>query len=415
MNLGDRSIPLLVVPGGVSSIEEALEAATCQVCLGKTGSPDRGLYRVLKDLGAEDLDSAITPASRGAVVVASRDEQPTRQRGAVVVQSGRPREVAIFDPLLGTSLVLPTRVRDRRGPPLHAGRPPSSEPRLPRAPREVGHLTGAISKSRDNAAVLEAVRAGIEERAQERRRQRAEAFEKLIFYLRLTLARIRKNAATSEVWERMETFVAKLDEAVSLDAQRDRKGILQTLGTSEAELVALCLMVYQKPSTWVWKPGSMSETIDAFEGGRRPEHWDEKGGRKPRFYAVEVLRSNSSFPVPNPPLPGGDEDPRPRVIYPEGQKYGPDYEVQNSQSEHHQFDWELRPFGWAVIGLTSWMDQCPDLELVCNGSKFNLPDLLCWFVEPVLDEEEEQSDVIIDDQTTALELTTISLDFPAIT
>lgn len=427
MNLGDRSIPLLVVPQDVSSIEEALEAATCQVCLKKSGPVDRGLFQVLMALGAEDLDS-VTPASRGAVVVASRDE-PIRQRGAVVVQRGPPLQVAIVDPLAGTSLVLPARERpgrDRRGPPPHA-RLSHSHPRLPDALRDpepvrdpeppVEHLTGAIGESGGNAAVLEVAKGVIRQRDEAKRRERAQKFDKLLFYLRLMLARVRKNAATSEVWDLVEVFERKLWEAVEVDpASRGPRKIRAQLGTSDEEIEALCLRFYEKPSSWTRKPGMVCEKMDAFEGGRRPEFWDMKGGRKPAFYELEIVRTKSSLPIPNHPLPGGNEDPRPRIIYPEGGGYGPDYTVENSRRERHQFDWELRPFGWALTMLVSWSGDHLDSEIVCNGESFNLPDLLCWFIEPAMsDEEDQNNEVVTDDQAASEPTIAISSDLPAIT
>jgi len=433
MQVGETSIPMLVVLEEVGDVESALAQATCQVCLSRQGPVDRGLYRVLKDLGAEDLDS-VTPAARGAVVVASRDEQPTRQRVAVVIQRGPPREVAIVDPLVGTSLVLPTMERpgrDRRGPPLHAGRPPSSEPRLPRALREpepareperpVPHLTGAIGASGDNAAVLKAAQEGIRKRDEASRLERARKFNKIFFYLGLTLPRIHKNAATSEVWELVDTFQRKLGEAVSLDPRsRGRNKLLAELGTSSEKLESLCLLAYEKPLAWKRSPGAVCEKMDAFEGGRRPESWDEKGGKKPAFYELEVVRTQSSLPIPNPPLPGGDEDPRPRIVYPEGGEYGPTYEVQNSR-HLAGIETKIDELVAEVAGhFKRWLAIAhEDIGIGTEFARLDLTTHIPAFFEDLkralaLEAEEaaEQADGQVAEAT---EPPTISLDLPAIT
>lgn len=328
MNFEDRSIPLLVVPQDVSSIEEALAAATCQVCLSRKGSVDRGLYQILKNLGAEDLDCTTPVVARGAIV-ASRDEQPSRERGAVVIQRGQPQEVVIVDPLVGTSLVRPVRERsghDHRGSPHrgHGWNPAPSEPRLPDVLRDpepvrepeppVEHLTGAIGQSGGNAAVLEAAKGVIRQRDEAKRRERAQKFDSLMFWLKLTLARIRKQAAQREIWNLVEAFQRKLGEVSYLDLeQRGKRRLLEQLGTSEDEIQSLCLRIYERQSNWRRSQETVCETIDAFEGGRRPEHWNIESGRKPAFYELEVVRTKSNLPIPNSPLSGGDEGSNPRI------------------------------------------------------------------------------------------------------
>ncbi|MEK7619837.1 MAG: hypothetical protein AAB413_01195 [Patescibacteria group bacterium] len=341
MQVSGVSLPMLVVLPQVDSVEAALEQATCQVCLNKTGPADRGLHQVLKNLGLKDEDEA--PALReAAVTVRPALEVPARTGSAVVI-STRPREVTVVDPLMGTSierprLALPAR---DRGPRRDDRRSPPSESRLPRSLHQpdrhkplpkVEHLTGAIGQTAANAAVLEVAMKAAKVRDEAKRLEREEKFNKLLFWLKLSLARIRKNAATTEVWNFVETFKRKLSEAASLDSnQRGKKGLLAELGTSVEGLEALCHEFYSGKEPLQPRRPIEVVTLDAFEGGRRPETWDKKGGRKPAFYQLKVVRTKNSLPVPNPPLPNGDEDQRPRIVYPEGQEFGSDYTVEHSQ------------------------------------------------------------------------------------
>lgn len=346
MQVKDRSLPMLVVLQEVVSVEVALTQATCQVCLGKAGPPDRGLHEVLKGFGLKDEEDMSTPPREAAVVVHVREECAVHTVG-VVVSDARSREVAMVDPLMGTSiqvtrsLTLPARARRPSGSRREQWRPVSNEPRVPRALCEpelrepspkVEHLTGTIGSSSGNATVLGVAMKAAKERDEVRRLERAQKFGKILFWLTLTLARIRKNAATTEVWDLVETFERKLSEAAKFDAQqRGRKGLLAMLGTSTEEFEAFCLEFYlaKEPLHFV-RPVEIV-TIDAFEGVRRPESWDEKGGKKPAFYELEVVRIKNSLPVPLPPLPDGGEDPRPRIIYPEGGQFGSDYTVEHSR------------------------------------------------------------------------------------
>lgn len=327
MNLGtgDR-IPMLVVHEDVDNVEAALEQATCQVCLRKTGPANRGLYEILKGLGLKNEEDEASLPREAAVVVHVREESEATANIGVVVSDSRPREVAIFDPLIGTSIEMPRlelpapQRGHHRGTCRDDWRSQPSEPRVPRALREAGHmsessapvthLTGAIGKSGGNQAVLVVARAEIHKRDEARRLERAEKFDKLFFWLSLTLARIYKNAAKTEVWDLVDTFDRKLGEAASLDAlQRGKKGLLVALGTSAEGLEELCLQFYQpREHLRIRKPEVV--TMDAFEGGRRPEFWDLKGGKKPAFYQFEVVRTRNLSPLPNSLLPGADEDPR---------------------------------------------------------------------------------------------------------
>lgn len=333
MNLdsGDK-IPMFVVLSQVSSVKEALKQATCQVCLAHQGPADRGLYEILKELGLKDEDEA-SPPREVAVVIHAREEHAVPTVG-VVVSGLRPREVAIVDPLMGTAIQVtrpmepPARDRRPRTPPRDHLRLASIKSRVPRAlrafervgspPLKVKSLTGAIGIGR-NQAVLEQVQSDIRQRDEDRRRERAKKFGKLLFYLRLTLARIRKNAAKTEVWDLVETFERKLGEAVSFDPQsRGRKKLFAKLGTSEEDIQSLCFQFYQQPRARGHIRNPEIVTVDAFKDGRRSESWDMRGGRKPVFYEFEVVRTKSSFPVPDLPLPSGDSDPRPRIVYLQG-------------------------------------------------------------------------------------------------
>ncbi len=339
MQIDGKSLPMLVVPHKVDSVEAALEQATCQVCLSKTGPPDRGLHQVLKDLGAEDHNTDVT-APPGAVVVASGNEPP-RERGAVI-QRGPPKEVTMFDPLMGTSVATPplkVPVRDRS---LRRDdwRSAPNEPRLPHALRGsegpvakavAEPFTASIGHNPQNAAVLEAAQAAIRQRDEAKRLERVQKFEKVMHWLRLALARIRKNAGKMEVWNLIETFERKVREAADLRSRGGMNSVRALLGTSENELEVLCLEYYlQKVPLRFPYPVEIIK-LDAFEDGRRPESWDQRGVKKPAFYELEVVRIRSTLPIPNPPLSGGDEGLRPRIVYPEGGQYGPDYTVENSR------------------------------------------------------------------------------------
>lgn len=357
MQVQGTALPMLVVLSQVDSVEAALEQATCQVCLGKTGPIDRGLYEILKALG---LQSEEASRSREVMVVVATADRPVRNSAVVI--SSRPREVAMFDPLMGTSIEVHTPpVHDRlRGPRRDNQRPVQSEPRVPRALREperrerpirVQHLSTTLGRSGDNAAVLEQATVGIRQRDEARRLERAKKFEKLMFYLLLSLGRIRKNATKVEVWDLVDIFERKLGEAVSLDSQqRGKKGLLTALGTSAEELESLCVSVYLGTTRLLVRSPREFVTIDAYEGSRRPESWDMRGGRRPAFHQFEVVRTKNLLPVPNPPLPDGDEDPRPRIVYPQDGQYGPDYKVKYSRRD-------------------------PKIDQICQGV---FTEFLCW-------------------------------------
>lgn len=294
VQVGDVFLPMFVVLEDVRTIEEALAQATCQVCLKNQGSLEGDLYQTLMRLGCESLAPTST-ISRGIKPRRGLPTQPSLL-GVKMVDGWNP------DPtrpsLLGVTI-------ERPRPPKQVVRPALSEPRLPgflrkEAPSEperpIEHLRGKMGEFGHNAAVLGAAHSESLERAQARRSERAQKFCNLFFWLRLALARIRKNAAEREVWNLVDTFQRKLVEAASLDLQnRGIKKLLAQLGTSSEELESLCLGFYQKPSTWRRSRGTISEKMDAFKDGCRPELWDMKGCRKPAFYEFEVLRPKRSF------------------------------------------------------------------------------------------------------------------------
>lgn len=426
MNLdsGDK-IPLLVVLSEVGSVEEALVQAICQVCLHKTGSADRGLYEVLMRLGLKNGEDEAKPPSDAAVVVYVRQEHAAPLVG-VVVSSSRPREVSIVDPLTGQSIQVtrPTEpsVRDRRshGECRDDWRFISSESCVPRNLREAEHiskpsaakkhLTGAIGRSGDNAAVLEAAMAGICKRDEERRLERAKKFDKLIHWLRLTLAKIRNRAKAQEVWGLVDTFERKIGEAANLDAHnRGKKGVLAVLGTSAEDLEGLCLQCY---SPWerlrILNPEVV--TMDAFEGGRRPESWDLRGGKRPTFYEFEVVRTKSSLAVPNPSLPGGDGDSCLRIVYPKGGEYGNEHTTLNSRRDP-QIDMICSE---VTRLLACWFARrYVELDIRAECSKFDFPLRLIDFIgllKHVLAREEAQALI---EQVDHEELDILCLELPA--
>lgn len=437
MQTDQGSLPLLVVLTEVDSVEAALEAVKCQKCLNKTGSPDRGLYEVLKRLGLKDEDETSAPRE-ATVVIQATESRPAKTGGAVVITS-RPREVTIVDPLMGTSiqvarLELPARQRGR-GQRRDDWRPAPSEPRVPRALRKTEHrepatktkaepFTGSIGDCATNAAVLgvamkvakerdEARRLERAQKDEARRLERAKAFDKLMFWLRLTLAKIRKQAPFREVWNLVDTWERKLSEAVSIDPlSRGKKWLMEERGTSRAELESLRLRFYEKPWTWRRCAKDRLDTLDAFEGGRRPESWDEKGGKKPALYEFEVV-GQAEIKVSNTPLPGGDEDPRPRIVYPQDGQYGSDYTVEHSRCKTpivRPFSWEVNRFGWDVISFASWLSDHPDLQV----GGLNLCDLVCSFIEPTLMEEEDEP-TSVTNPAVVEPLAAISPELPATT
>jgi hypothetical protein len=345
------SIPLLVVPSQVDSVEAALAAAICQVCLERKGDPDRGLVEVLKRLGLSDaplpmltlsaMPRPSTPKVVPVLATPARDRAPSLC-GVSIVSSGPKRS-------RGSRRDSHRRDND---PKMPKALQPKPKPR-PREPIE--HLTSAIGSLGDNKAVLEAametarksdaqrVVETAAQRAAERRSRRAK-FAALMGSLKRLLVKIRDRAAVEPVHDMVVSFFEKLTAAVEVDPNprpRGSGGLMELRGTSRDELRELELQVYLEMivncdgSMCARTPGSQNKSrtvreivmMDAFGGVSRPQHWDTKtGGVRVGFYEFEVVRAKRSLPDPNPTPYDG-----PKVVYPEDGRYGPDYEVHGSQ------------------------------------------------------------------------------------
>lgn len=429
MQVEGKSLPMLVVLPEVISVDEALEQATCQVCLKKTGLPDRGLYEILKRLGLKDEEDD-APSPREVTVIRVREGHTTPTVG-VVVSDSRPREVTIFDPLMGTSIQVthqepPAHERRSRDPRRDDWRASPSEPRLPSVLRErkrdikpepkVEHLTGTLADSAANAAALETAMKAAKERDEAKRRVRLAKFGGFMGSVARLLARIREAAALTDVQDEVAEFRAKLSKAAGVDPKsRGKKRLTEHLGTSQGELERLCYFFYEpRERRHILNPEIID--VDAFEGDRRPEFWDQNGGMRADFYVVqvEIVRTKSTMPIFNPPRSGGDDDSRPRIVYPEGHEYGPDYRVENPTREPHQFAWERNALSWATVDLVCWLGDHQEAEILCNGIRFPLDDLMCWIVElAVMSDEELETD---DSNTDpAIKLTPAMPERPATT
>jgi hypothetical protein len=335
---------MLVVPSEVDNMEAALAQVICQVCLNKQGSVDRGIHRVLLALGVKDvvskpnLSRAMVPAP---VPVAHLPSSTRSQAPRAFAIRPRSQVIKSTNPLTGMTIgaTPPPERKQRSGyepSPLSEKRLPPALRKSERAPSQepITPLRGTIGNSGKNEAVLQAAAEGIRERDQARRRERVQRFTSLMTQIGELVETIRQSAPTTEVWEQVDEVFTLLKEAVPLDPiQGGKDSVLKDLKTSTAELEGLCLRVYEKPLIWKWhrEEGYRLETLDAFEGGRRPESWDQRGGKKPSLYQFEAIRIPSKTPVPNPPLPGGGEDLRPQIVYPKGEMYGSTYTVHNSR------------------------------------------------------------------------------------
>jgi hypothetical protein len=365
---------MFVVLADVNSVEEALAQATCQMCLNKHGAADRDLYKILLGLGCESPAPA-TPSLGGFRTRPGRSTTPTLE-GTVIL--GAPARRPDGPSTVGLSIEM------SRHP--SKNQPPSVRD------RKVVPLKGAIADMGSNTAVLEVAKQASMEREQAMRAARAERFDKIFLWLRLTLARIRKQAGTGEVWNQVEIFKRKLSEAVEIDPKcRGVTKLLAEIGTSREELESLCLMSYDKPFTRKRLHGAVCEKMDAFEGGRRPESWDAKGGRKPAFYEFEVVRPKSSSPIPNSPLTDGNDKPRPKVIYSADGQFGPRYKIQNSTREPSESDQMKGPPIWAVAGIIRWANDHPDVSLRCNGCPMNLLGVLCLGIQGFIPQDDQSS------------------------
>lgn len=285
--------PILLVLTDVVEVDVALTSAFCHWCAKIEEKP---VYSLLKFLGEHGVGKASSPSSvqkGSASVVVPRATCHGPSLSAITVVRAR-------------TPVRPPRhqqsPRPQEGPKL----PPVLRPReIPPRPPKVTHLTGGLG-SRSMAALRKAG-AVAKGRDQEKRDQRAVEFEKKMLYLYLLLCRIRKNAASKEVWSLVDSFREKLGDAARLDIeQRGKQKLMQLLKTSTDDLEALCLMVYQ----------TMTVEPDGFVARTR------------------FIRTKSKLPVPNLPLESGDNGHLPKVIYPAGTEFGPDYSVENGRSNH---------------------------------------------------------------------------------
>lgn len=331
VQVGDTYLPMFVVLMDVGTVEEALAQATCQMCLSNKGPPERDLYKILLGLGCES--AAPTLPTLGGIP--SRRGRPTAPSlSGVSIVEGWNRDPT-RPSLAGVTIERPRR-------PVQDWRPSASEPRLPRVLRQerpleperpVKHLTGSIGDSAANVVALEAAMKAAKERDEAKRRVRLAKFGGFMGSLTRLLARIRETAALADVQDEVAQFREKLSVAAGFDPKsRGKKRLTEHLGTSQGELERLCYFFYGlRERRHIPNPEIIS--VDAFEGGRRPEFWDQNGGMRPDFYVVqvEIVRMRSTTPIPNIPLSGGGGDPRPRIVYPAGGKYGSDYTVENSR------------------------------------------------------------------------------------
>ncbi|PJE77066.1 hypothetical protein COV05_01465 [Candidatus Uhrbacteria bacterium CG10_big_fil_rev_8_21_14_0_10_48_16] len=405
-----KGLPVLVVLEEATSAEDAIAKATCHWCLKDEERPGQSLLIALANFGVKKDDPLIIPAL------------------------GTPTRTPTLSPTLHTG-----GPRSDMGPSLKdvsiAGRPTRSFPRTTPSPRwdNAPKLPRALQAPArpPPAPKVKSLRGGMGDRNMEVLREASVAAraraekkcQKVLFFMRLLLGKVRKISATSEVWNLVETFYVKLDEAVKLDVeQRGKKGLLEFLGTSYKELDELCLLVYQHMSV---KPGRLAPrtyssksrdrevvTIDAFAGMGRPEHWTSKGaGRQAGFYQFEVVRTKSVLPDPNDPLTG-DVPNKPRIIYPEGGQYGSEFEVENSRD--NQLETLCVSFAGA-FGL--WLTRHHEaLEIGEETAKVDFSYLIeLFFAFLKLKEKDEEADDGLATEAEHLAPSTSSLALPATT
>lgn len=416
MTLTDgRTIPMLVVPSQVDSVEAALAGVVCQVCLERQGPPERGLHAVLKSLGLED-----TPARPIAVAMASPPARTPSIAARVVIAPARPGAPSLTSVTIVTNT---TRGGSRTG---GQGSRSDNRPAVKLPP--AAPLRGKIGKSGDNAAVLQAAKATLERREAETRQREAErrahereerqrCFDRTVKVLRLLLLRTRKRAPSQDIDERIVTLDRKLRRAAGLDSQqRDKLALMELVGTSVEELVYLSHLVYltmsvdpygskdfgceytrfvpRTPGPRLLKKRRAERAMtDAFPGGRRPESWDSRGGTRPGFYEFEYTGSLRELPIiTNPPLPGGGNDPG--VVNPQGGELGGMYETPRSRREAlAAFPWDEHPQGWAACAFTSWLgDRHQEQKFVCNGQTVDVGAVMALFMEDIVLGTDETAD-----------------------
>lgn len=401
MSLPGGNIPLFVVLSEVSSVEEAIALATCQVCLNKEGPSDRGLHAILVSLGCKDVQMPGPLMDQRAL--------PGNRKPAGLSMSG----VRVTLPRIPEKPSLPFR---RPAPP----REPSlnEEPRFPKIlEKPVVH---------EHEPKPEPLRAPLVEAAQLRElRKRVRAanaikFLELVEELRTGLERIRSMAATEDMDGAVDGWFTKLGEALRLDPdQRGKAKLLMYLKTTEEELESLRLVFWATHSIVPKKgsgdggEGEDGDTYEArphvprslaigikleeveenpFPDGRRPRHFDKKGeGRQATLHPVIVVRAKSELPrVPNKPL-GEPEDPPTKIVYPNGGLYGVAFTVQGSR----RIPPKDRSWSCAQMTLAVWSLDHENTVVTCNGVLVNLCDLMCSYIEPyVLPQSEESAQVV---------------------
>ncbi|MBI4438121.1 hypothetical protein HY631_04185 [Candidatus Uhrbacteria bacterium] len=409
MSLEDESdIPLLVVLTEVSSIEEAIALATCQVCLKRQGPTDRGLYDLLLSLGA--VDSVSAHSARGSSI-------PKVDLAALARLQTRAVKPVV--PLLaGVRIQMPWR--EEHLPPRGTFRPPprrperiDDEPRIPKAlqPQEkresepkVEPLKGGLDAR--SLAALQAARPAARARDQAKQLRLFSKLGACMKVLKSQLREIRTQAAERDVSTWLTAFDAKLAEAVICDPKhRDRGALLALLATSQGELETLGQQFWLTHSAAVPTQGGggsgpgrakgdapksarvrapMEEGQDnPFEGGVRPRRFHGKGESPPApMRLVTVVRT--AVPKTNKPLQDLNPASVPKVVYPQGQCYGRDYEVRGSQRVAPVIG-ETHDWAWTQIRLATWACNHERAALVCNGKSLDLTLVMGAFLEEALD------------------------------
>ena len=403
MKLTSGSIPMLVVVQDVTSIEEALACATCQVCINKEGPKDRGLHGVLLALGCTQ-----TPSLPAALSVSPRlrSEPPTLDVAALTKARGKHQ----VPTMAGVRVVMP--------PPLPRGnlhRAPPREERLndrPRLPKvleqpvvrepEPTHEPLRVSLDERSIAALKLAGADARKRDEEKKRVRLAKFGSLMEVLQASLSVIKNDPGKEDIGSHLDTFENTLVEALTFDPlQRGKKALLEFLSTSQDELDE-CDRAFWVTHTVV--PGGGGEVrpagharltpeveeieVNPFEGGVVPRRFNAKGEWPPiSILPVIVVRTKPKLPTPNSPLGEPGSSP-PRIVYTEGGRYGKEYTVEgSSRSVPKDYQWS-----WAQMNVAVWSLSHQDAVLICNGVTVNLSDLMCLYMEPyVLPDSEESS------------------------
>ncbi|MBI5794544.1 hypothetical protein HZA87_05725 [Candidatus Uhrbacteria bacterium] len=420
-------IPLLVVLPEVTSAEEALTNATCQVCLKKTGSPERALTVILAALGCDE------PAESSLVLPTRRSPSvPTLDLAALVRSKARDRGPS----MAGVRVVMPERPRrDAVRPPPRREPRIDDKPRIPKAlqppewresdPKVEPLKVGLDEKS---IAALEAARPAARVRDEAKKRSRFGKFGARMKKLKHLLVFIRGHADLGDMDEEIKEYRGILSEAIDLDPkQRGRQGLLSRLGTSESELEDLLAAfwtthtiipkkdggdgggeegsqaVSREPRSHVKGVRLVQGELNPFPGGCRPRHFDGEmnEGRQVALLPVVVVQAQSSLPTPNAPR-GEPEDPRPKIVYPQAERYGKTYTVKGSKQAPKPV--LVMTKARAKIALCVWSADHPDGMVpytndpvggVRHRVEIPLLDLLCLYLEPYLQQDETMDEGVV--------------------